>query len=380
MNKNRNRAPGPTEVPERVLQAMARQVIHHRTPKFEAIFSEVRQGTKRLLGTVAELIFLSCSGTGAMEAAVVNLLSPGDRVVVIQAGEFGKRWAEMLLAFGMDVLLLPAPYGETVQPDVLRAALIEHRAINAVFCQHSETSTGVLHPIQAYAGITRQTDALLVVDAVSSVGCAELAMDDWGIDVVVAGGQKGLMVPPGLGIVALSERAWKAATVATLPRYYFDLFKELALQRTNQVRFTPAVSLIVGLNEALDMLWSEGWPGKVLQRHERLARATRSAVTALGLELFAKSNPSPAITSVVAPNAMGEAIVAGFAKYGMTIAGGQGPMKGNVFRLGHMGYTDEHDVIVMLGILERVLSDVGHHFQPGVAVAAAQRVFAEVRE
>ncbi|MFQ5520375.1 MAG: pyridoxal-phosphate-dependent aminotransferase family protein [Candidatus Methylomirabilia bacterium] len=371
-------APGPTPVPQEVLLAMAQPIIHHRTPAYEALFGEVRAGLKRLFKTSDEPVLFAASGTGAMEAAVVNTLSAGERAIVIRAGKFGERWAEICQAYGVEVISLEAPYGHTVPPDRLAETLKKSSGVKAVFCQHSETSTGVLHDVEGYAQVTRNTSAIVVVDAVSSLGVADLPMDAWGVDLVVAASQKGLMLPPGLAFCALSEKAWRLAKDSTLPRYYFDLAQELKAQRKNQAHFTPAVSIIIGLRQALTMLEAEGLPN-VFRRHDRLARATRAGAEALGLELFARATPSPAITAVVSPRGMdGELVVKGFAKtHNITIAGGQGEMKGTLFRLGHMGYVGEFDVIVALSALEQVLTELGHPVDLGASIRAAQKVLAD---
>ena len=371
-------APGPTPVPPEVLLAMAHPIIHHRTPTYEALFAEVRAGLKKLLQTKEETILLAASGTGAMEAAVVNTLSPADRVIVIRAGNFGDRWLEICQAYGVEAIPVAAPLGHGVSAAELAEALAKHAGVKAVLCQHSETSTGVLLDVKGYAEVTRRTAAILVVDAVSSLGVAELSTDAWGVDIVVSGSQKGLMLPPGLALCTLSEKAWRLTKTATLPKYYFNLAPELKALLKNQPNFTPAVSIIVGLRQALAMLEAEGF-ASVFKRHERLARATRAGVEALGLELFAKATPSPAITAVVAPRGIdGEAVVRGFARsHNITIAGGQGEMKGMLFRLGHMGYVGDFDVVVALSALEQVLMELGHPVDLGASVRAAQKVLAE---
>ena len=371
-------APGPTPVPQEVLLAMAQPIIHHRTPAYEALFAEVRAGLKKLIQTKQETILFAASGTGAMEAAVVNTLSSGDKAIVIRAGKFGERWGEICRAYGVEMIPLDAPFGHTVPPERLAETLRNTSGVKAVFCQHSETSTGVLHDVKGYAEVTRKGPAILIVDAVSSLGVADLPMDAWGLDVVVAGSQKGLMLPPGLAFCTLSERAWQFAKTSTLPRYYFDLAAEMRVVQKNQANFTPAVSIIIGLRQALAMLEAEGLQN-AFKRHDRLARATRAGVEALGLDLFAKATPSPAITAVVAPRGInGEAVVDGFAKsHNITIAGGQGEMKGKIFRLGHMGYVGEFDVIVALSALEQVLTELGSPVDLGASIAAAQKVLAE---
>jgi aspartate aminotransferase-like enzyme len=378
MKKYQLMAPGPTPVPSQVLLAMAQPVIHHRTPEYEALFAEVRAGLKALVQTEQDVITLACSGTGAMEAAVANTLSAGDAVLVVQAGKFGERWTEIARAYGLRAIELTAPFGHTVALERLAQALTAHPEVRAVLTQHSETSTGVLHDVRGYAAVTRGTDALLIVDAVSSLGIAPLDMDAWGVDVVVAGSQKGLMLPPGLGFCALSERAWSRTATASLPKYYFDLAAERKFARRNEAHFTPAVSLVLGLREVLRMLEGEGL-ARVFLRHDRLARATRAGCEALGLELFARATPSPAVTAVVAPRGIdAEAIVTAYSQaHNITIAGGQGEMKGEVFRLGHMGYAADFDVIIALAALEQVLAELGIPVDFGAAVRAAQKVFAE---
>jgi aspartate aminotransferase-like enzyme len=369
-------APGPTPVPSEVLLAMAQPMIHHRTPAYEALFVEVRAGLKRLFRTASDVVSLACSGTGAMEAAVVNTLSPGETVAIVNAGKFAERWIEILRAYALDVVTLDAPYGETVPASRIAEILARRPEVRAVLSQHSESSTGVLHDVQAYAAVTRQSQAILLVDAVSSLGIANLPMDAWGVDVVVSASQKGLMLPPGVAFCALSERAWERARVSRLPKYYFDLLEERTCLARNEAHFTPAVSIMLGLREVLRLLEAEGLDN-VFARHQRLARATRAGVTALGLGLFARATPSPALTAVVAPPGVdAEKIVAAYSDaHNITIAGGQGSMKGQVFRLGHMGYAAEFDVVVALAALEQILLDLGLPVTLGAGVAAAQATF-----
>jgi aspartate aminotransferase-like enzyme len=258
------------------------------------------------------------------------------------------------------------------------AETLEKGTVKAVLTQHSETSTGVLHDVRAYAQVTKDTDTLLIVDAVSSLGIADLPMDAWGIDVVVSGSQKGLMLPPGLGFCALSDKAWARTKTSTLPKYYFNITEEAKSVRKNEAHYTPAVSIVIGLRTVLQMLEAEGLPN-VFKRHDRLARATRAGAEALGLELFCKATPSPAITAVVAPKGIdSEKILTAYSKHhNITIAGGQGEMKGKIFRLGHMGYAAEFDTISALAALEQVLADLGVPVDFGASVAAAQKIFVE---
>ncbi len=371
-------APGPTPVPSNVLLAMAQPMIHHRTREYEALFIEVRAGLKRLFRTDQDVIPFTSSGTGAMEAAVANTLSSGDTVLVLRAGKFGERWEEICRAYGVRAIPVSAPFGETVPAERFAEALGEHPEARAVLMQHSESSTGVLHDVKGIAAATGATGAILIVDAVSSLAIADLQMDAWGVDLVVAGSQKGLMLPPGLSFCALSEKAWGHVKASRLPKYYFDLTAEWKAVSKNEAHFTPAVSIVLGLREVLRMIEAEGLQN-VLKRHERLARATRSGVEALGLDLFAKATPSPALTAVAAPRGLdSEQVLAAYAaSHNITIAGGQGEMKGKVFRLGHMGYVGDFDVLTALGALEQVLHELGQPVDFGAAVRAAQKVFAE---
>lgn len=374
MKKFRLLAPGPTPVPPEVLLAMAQPVLHHRTPEFEALFAQARRGLQWLFQTRREVLILAASGTGAMEGAVVNACSPGDRVLVIRGGKFGERWAEICQAYGLTVIPVEVPYGKAVDPLDVAAALRREPGVSAVFATHSETSTGVLHDLEAIAAIVRQTPALLVVDAITSLGVVDLPTDAWGVDVVVAGSQKAMMLPPGLAFACLSDLAWAAAERARLPRYYFNFLVERKIQAKHQTAWTPAISLIAGLKVALDLLQAEGLPA-IFARHERLARATRAAVTALGLELFAE-RPSPAVTAVKVPEGVdGDAIVRVLRDtHGISIAGGQGSMKGKIFRIATLGYADAYDVLTGIAALEFTLAELGYPVRLGDGLRAAQNV------
>lgn len=366
-------APGPTPVPPEVLQAMAQPIIHHRAPEYEALFADVRRDLRLLFQCRNEVLLFAASGTGAMEGAVVNTLSPGDQAVVIRGGKFGERWAEICEAYGVRVVPVDVPYGKSVEPGAVAAALLREPGVKAIFATHSETSTGALHDIQALAALARGTEAILVVDAITSLGVTDLPMDAWGVDLVVAGSQKALMLPPGLAFAALSDRAWARVPESRLPKYYFNFAAERKASEKNQSAYTPAVSLVVGLRESLRLLLAEGLPN-VFARHERLARATRAGIQALGLTLFAE-HPSPACTAVKAPAGIeGGAIVKGFRQRGITIAGGQGSMRGKIFRVAHMGHVDAFDVLTALGALELTLADLGHPVKFGEGLRAAQEI------
>jgi aspartate aminotransferase-like enzyme len=378
MKKYQLMAPGPTPVPPNVLLAMAQPMIHHRTPEYDTLFAEVRAGLKRLFQTGQEVIPFASSGTGAMEAALANTLSAGDTALVLSAGRFGERWEEIGKAYGVAVVPVSAPWGETVSAETMAEALRRHPAAKAVFMTHSESSTGVLHDVRGIAAVTKSTDAICVVDAVSSLGIADLPMDAWGVDVVVSGSQKGLMLPPGLSFCALSDKAWGHVRASRLPKFYFDLTAEAKAVSQGEAHFTPAVSIMLGLREVLRMLDAESL-ANVVKRHDRLARATRAGVEALGLALFPKATPTPSLTAVVAPPGVdSEKVLSTYStSHNITIAGGQGKLAGKVFRLGHMGYVAEFDVITALAALEQVLQELGHPVDWGASVSAAQKVFAE---
>jgi len=276
-------APGPTPVPPAVLLAMAQPMIHHRTPEYEALFADVRRDLRLLFQCKNEVLMFAASGTGAMEGAVVNTLSPGDRVIVVRGGKFGERWADICQAYGLHVFPVDVPYGKIVDPAAVAGALERAPVSKAVFATHSETSTGTVHDIQALAGIVRRSEALLVVDAITSLGVMDLPMDAWGVDVAVSGSQKALMLPPGLSFAALSDRAWERVRLARLPKFYFDFARERKAIVGNQSAYTPAVSLVVGLRETLRLILTEGLPC-VFARHDRLARAARAARSAEELQ------------------------------------------------------------------------------------------------
>jgi aspartate aminotransferase-like enzyme len=370
-------APGPTPVPPEVLGAMGLPIIHHRSPDFIPVMESVREGLKWLYQTSQEVLMLSSSGTGGMEAAVTNFTSPGEKALVVNGGKFGERWGKILRAHGVEVTELMVEWGTPADPAGIAAALDKDKDIRAVFIQASETSTGVYHDVKAVAGEVRKRgeDVLLVVDAISGLVAHDLRFDEWGIDVMVAGAQKGLMIPPGLAFISASERAWKRAEGSTSRRFYFDLKKEHESIKKNQTAFTPPVTLIIGLDEALRILRMEGLE-KVFERHARLAEATREAAGALGLKLFAKGSPSNALTAIEAPEGIdGQEIYKRMREdYGITGAGGQDKLKGKVFRIAHLGYAGTFDVITAIAALEMVLVGLGHDVKLGSGVARAQEL------
>lgn len=367
-------APGPTPVPPEVLLAMAEPIIHHRTPQFEALFAEVQEGLQRLFKTRQDVLILAASGTGAMEAAVTNTTSPGDRVLVVNGGKFGERWAKIAAAYGLTVTELKVEWGRAVEPDAVAHALRNHPDMRLVLMQASETSTTVLHQVEPIARLTRERDTLLVVDGITAVGVLDLPMDALGIDILITGSQKALMLPPGLAFLALSEAAWKAAAAARSPRFYFDLKRERENQAKHTTAYTPAISLVAGAHAALKLIFAEGLD-VVYARHDRLARATRAGACALGLQLVAPESPSPAVTGIHLPVGVPGKIVGYLRdKVGVTFAGGQDQFKGKVVRIAHLGYIGSFDVVTALAALEMALGAFGHRIEFGTGVGAAETV------
>lgn len=376
MPRYRLLTPGPVAVPERVRLAMAGTLLHHRAPAFVPVIEEVRAGLKRVFQTRHEVLILASSGTGGMEAAVANLLSPGDRAVVVRGGKFGERWAEICSAFGVIAENVDVEPGQAADPAAVRDAFARVPDARALLLQASETSTGVFHPVRELAELVREDpQRMLILDGISAVGVHDIPMDDWGIDVVVSGSQKSWLLPPGLAFVALSDRAQAAVEACTNARFYFDLRAELANQPKNQTAYTPAVSLIAGLREALSMILDEGLPG-VFARHEALSRATRAAMEALGLELFAPDSPSHACTAVRVPDGVdGKAFVKHLRdRYDVTLTGGQGSLEGVIFRVGHMGDVDMFDTLAAVAAVEMGLADLGFPVKLGEGTRAATEI------
>jgi aspartate aminotransferase-like enzyme len=370
-------SPGPTPIPNEVALAMAETMIHHRTPQFNKIFKEARDGLKKLFGTNNDVLMLASSGTGAMEAGVANLFSPGDKVLVINGGKFGERWLNISNAYGLKPLEMKVEWGQAVKIADVERQLKANPDLQGVMIQASETSTTVFHPVQEIAKLTKN-GPLFLVDGVTAVGVVPLLMDEWGIDVLVTGSQKALMLPPGLGFVALSDRAWEKTRKAKLPRFYFDLNLERKNQKKGSGAFTPAVSLIFGLRASVNMIEREGLEN-VYARHARLCRATRTAATALGLKLLAPDSPSPAATGIYLPNGIDADQVLEYLrdKMNVTLAEGQDQLKGKVIRIAHIGYMGAFDVITAIAALEMALRKFGAEIPFGRGVAAAQEVLME---
>lgn len=373
MKKNYLITPGPTPIPPEVSSKEGLPVLHHRTNEFGAIFTEVIEGLKYVFQTQNDVLLMTSSGTGAMESAVANLMTPGDTAVVASSGAFGERWGKLLEAYGAKVVWIRASDGYAVEPSKVHQALQEHPGAKAVFCQHTETSTGIATDLKRLGEIVAATPALLVVDAISGLGGQELQTDGWKLDVVVAGSQKGLMTAPGLAMVSLSEKAWKTVETSKSPRFYFDYRTMKKSIPQKETPYTPAVTLVVSMAEALRQIRQEGLP-RIWARHAWLAEATRAGVQALGLEIFAK-NPCNVLTSVsVPPGVDGKKLVKRLREeYGVSIAGGQVHLEGKIFRLAHMGFMERFDVIIALSALEMMLHEMGASIALGQGVAAAER-------
>ncbi len=373
--------PGPTPVPARVLQAMAKHPIGHRSGAYTKIQAEVTANLKWLHQTEHDVMALTVSGTGAMEAGIINFLSPGDRVITCCNGKFGDRWAEICTAYGLNVEKVTAEWGKPLNPDDVRAKLQADtaKAIKAVILTHSETSTGVLNDLAAInAAVKEHGTALIMVDAVTSLGAISVPIDEWGLDVVASGSQKGYMIPPGLGFVAVGPKAWAAYETATLPRYYLDLGKYRKATAKDTTPFTPPVNLVFALQAALQMMREEGLEA-IFARHARLQTATRAAVQALGLAtLGADDCASPAVTAVMPTQVDAEAIRKTMTqKFDIALAGGQDHLKGKLFRIGHLGFVCDRDILTAIAALEATLQDLGCEMTPGAGVSAAAAVFAQ---
>jgi len=371
--------PGPTPVPPEVLSALSQPVVHHRAPRFTEILKEVVAGLKYIYQTQNDIIVFSASGTGAMESAVVNVVNPGDHVLVASMGNVGERWKKLTATWGAAVTALDYEWGTKAVPADIETALAADPAIKAVYVQQSETSTGVVNDIKAIGEIVARTPAILVVDAISGLGATDLRTDDWHVDICVAGSQKALMVPPGLAYAAVSEKAWAVVEQCATPRFYYDYVtaRKKMTGDSAQTPYTPAVSLMVAQNVAIDLIKQEGLEN-VFERHRVLSRAAKEGVKALGLELFGPDDPEAnSVTAVKVPDGVDGNRIGKIArdKWGVWLAGGQGPLKGKIFRFGHCGYFGHSDIIVGLTTLEMVLAELGHDVKFGASAAAAEQVF-----
>jgi aspartate aminotransferase-like enzyme len=374
MLKRRLFTPGPVPVPDRVRLAMAQPIVHHRAADFIPIFQACRTGLQRMFQTQCPVLIFAASGTGAMDAAVSNLLSPGDHALVVRGGKFGERWAEICEAYGVRTTCIDVEWGRGVEPARVEEALDRNPDIKAVYVQASETSTAACHPIREIAQIVRRSDErLMVVDAITAVGVYDLPMDDWGLDVVVSGSQKAFMMPPGLAFMGVSERAQRFMQSSGCPHFYFDLAKELKSLPTDQTSWTPAVGLLMGLAESLEIILDEVGLPETWARTAKLAHATRESMRAIGLELLSPDAPSAACTAVRVPDGVDGPALRSYLRdeLGYTLADGQGALKGKIFRLAHLGYFDRFDTIACIAAIEMALAAVGYVHKMGEATRTA---------
>ncbi len=372
MQKDYLLTPGPTPLPPQVQEALGRPIIHHRTAQYRALFKRVRQNLQTAFQTKQSVIVFTSSGTGAMEASVCNLLSPGDRAIVALGGKFAERWQHLCQAYGVSVTPIPVAYGDAVEPEQVRHALKQQPETKVVFATLCETSTGVVHDLETLASIVKATNAVLVVDAISGLLAENCPMDAWGVDVVVSGSQKALMLPPGLAFMGVSDKAWKLVQQAKSPRFYFDLRLYQKALADDDTPFTSSVSLVVALDASLTLIAEQGVT-QIIQRAQAMAQATRAGVEAMGLSLFAK-RPANAVTAVnVPPGIDGKKLVKHIQdRYHVTLAGGQGEMAGKLFRIAHMGYIAPFDLLTALAATELALLELGYSLTPGEGLKAAQ--------
>ena len=375
IRKQRLLTPGPTPLYPPALHAMMASDIHHRTEDFRRVYRSCLADLKEAMGTAHDVLLFAASGTGAMDATVSNLFSRGDKVIVCVAGKFGERWAEIAKAYGLDANVLTVPYGCAVSAAQVEAALAAEPATKAVFVQASETSTGAVHDVRAMGEAVAETGAILVVDAITGLGTMPLDIDMWGLDVVIGGSQKAFMIPPGLAFMSVSPKAWKFTETATLPHFYFNLKKEKKSGDAGESSWTPATSLILALAEALRYVKQLGM-ADLIENAQLLAKATRAAVEKLGLELFSPSCPGSSVTAVKAPAGLDSGVIVKEfrSRFGAIIANGQGSMKGQIFRIAHLGYFDFADLFAVVAELEIILKANGVPVEYGAGVAAVQEI------
>jgi aspartate aminotransferase-like enzyme len=376
IRKQRLLTPGPTPLYPPALHAMMASDIHHRTEDFRKVYRSCLADLKEVMGTSHDVLMFAASGTGAMDAAVSNLFSRGDKVIVCAAGKFGERWAEIVKAYGLEATVISEPYGKVVTPAQVEAALAREPAAKAVFVQASETSTGAAHDVRAMGRAVAQTDAILIVDAITGLGTMPLDIDGWGLDVVIGGSQKAFMITPGLAFLSISPKAWKFTETSTLPHYYFNLKKEKKSGDAGESSWTPATALILALGESLRYIKQLGM-AKLVENAQMLAQATRAAAISMGLELFAPDAPAASATAVKAPPGMDSGIIVKEFRnrFGAVIANGQGSMKGQIFRIAHLGYFDFADLFAVIAELEIILNANGFPVKHGAGVAAVQEVY-----
>lgn len=383
IRKSRLFTPGPTALLPSAQLAMAGATMHHRTQEFRALYSKVLADLKTFVGTRNDVVMFTASGTGAMEAAVTNLTSPGDKVLVLSAGKFGERWESLAKAYGCQVETVRAPYGETVSPQLVKEKLKPDHV--ALYMQGTESSTGVRHDVEGVARLLKSTNTLLVVDAITGLGTTAFDIDSWGVDVIIGGSQKAVMIPPGLAYCAVSDRAWQRMETSKNPRYYFDLRKERKNGAKGESSYTPSTALVAALSAAMDYLREQGGgdlaSGRdlLIRNAETAAAMTRAAAQALGLKLFSVTSPGAALTAIASPDGIdsGEIVKVLRNRFGAVIANGQGEMKSSLFRIAHLGFYDYLDTIAIIGAVEHTLLEIGRKIDLGAGLRAAQLTYAQ---
>jgi aspartate aminotransferase-like enzyme len=377
MKKNLLLTPGPSKVPVELCEVLGKPIVHHRTPQFQQVLKEVTEGLKKVIGTASDVYLLASSGTGAMESAVANLVSPGDKVITVEYGKFGERWTELVKAYKGVPVVLKIQWGRAVTAEEISKVLSEHPDARAVFLTQCETSTSATPDMASIGAALRSSSAVLVADSVSALGTEPMRMDEWGVDVVCSGSHKGLMLPPGVGIVAVSAKAIARIAASTNVRFYFDLRKSKKAMADTDTPFTPAIGVVIALNEAVKMLLSEGLEKKQAY-YLMMAQAVWAASEAIGLKVYAQPEfRSRALTAILIPEALNPKKLVKTMRdvHGITMAGGQGELDGKIIRIAHMGAVDEYDILTGLSCLEKVLKEAGHKFELGASLAAAQKVF-----
>lgn len=376
MGKNYLMTPGPTPVPEDIRSEMAKPIIHHRTKEYQAIFKAVTEGLKKIFKTSNDLFTFTSSGTGAMEGAIVNVLSPGDRIIVVRGGKFGERFGEIALAYGVEPVNIDVEWGTAPAPEIIKKTLEKNPGVKGVYTTLCETSTATVYDIKAIGEIVRKTDALFVVDTISGLGADDFENDAWGVDIAVGGSQKGLMIPPGLAFSSVSAKAWKAAESSKLPKFYYSFKKYKKSYEDTDTPFTSAITLVIGLKKAVEQINNKGIDA-VIAEHRAQAQAFREACKAIGLSIYSKS-PSNAVTGVNAPPGLNadEVIKILKTEYGVTFAGGQESLKGRIFRVAHMGGIDREHTVESIRALEAALTKLGYKFRTGSGLAAAEKILA----
>jgi aspartate aminotransferase-like enzyme len=374
MNKKYLMTPGPTPVPEDIREEMARPIIHHRTKEYQAMFKEVTEGLKKIFKTQNDVFTFTSSGTGAMEASIINVLSPGDRIIVVRGGKFGERFGEIAGAYGVETVNIDVEWGSAPDPKAIKEALDRTAGVKGVYTTLCETSTATVYDIQAIGEIVKSTDALFVVDAISGLGADDFENDKWNVDIAICGSQKGLMIPPGLAFCSVSRKAWRAAEASRLPKFYYSFKKYRKAYENTDTPFTSAITLVIGLKKAVEAINGKGIDS-VIREHAGQAVAFRAACKAMGLSIFSKS-PSNAVTGVNAPSGINADDVIKLLKtdFGVTFAGGQEDLKGRIFRVAHMGGIDKEHTIESIRALEQALAKLGYNFRAGSGLEAAEKI------